>query len=43
MAIKKNAVILGGGTSKFGVRAATFYDILQEAARACPVSRHRKN
>ncbi len=31
MALKKNAVIVGGGISKFGVRAATFFDMLQEA------------
>jgi len=35
MANKRNAVIVGGGTSKFGVRAATFFDMLQEAAHAC--------
>ncbi|MBP1707936.1 MAG: acetyl-CoA acetyltransferase [Chloroflexi bacterium] len=35
MASKRNAVIVGGGTSKFGVRAATFFDMLQEAAHAC--------
>jgi acetyl-CoA C-acetyltransferase len=35
MAQKKNAVILGGGTSKFGVRQATLLDMIQEAARAC--------
>lgn len=35
MAIKKNAVIVGGGTSKFGVRQATIHDMIQEAARAC--------
>jgi acetyl-CoA C-acetyltransferase len=34
MAQKKNAVIVGGGTSKFGVRAATIFDMLQEAATA---------
>jgi acetyl-CoA C-acetyltransferase len=34
MAQKKNAVIVGGGTSKFGVRAATIFDMLQEAASA---------
>ena len=34
MAIKKNAVIVGGGTSPFGVRAATIFDMLQEAANA---------
>lgn len=34
MTKKKNAVILGGGISKFGVRAATLFDMLQEAARA---------
>ena len=35
MAEKKRAVIIGGGTSKFGVRQATIHDLLQEAARAC--------
>jgi acetyl-CoA C-acetyltransferase len=35
MAQKKNAVIVGGGTSKFGVRQATFFDMIQEAAKAC--------
>jgi acetyl-CoA C-acetyltransferase len=35
MAEKKNAVIVGGGTSKFGVRQATFFDMIQEAAKAC--------
>jgi acetyl-CoA C-acetyltransferase len=34
MAQKKNAVIVGGGASKFGVRAATIFDMLQEAANA---------
>jgi acetyl-CoA C-acetyltransferase len=34
MAKKKNAVIVGGGHSKFGVRAATLFDMLQEAAGA---------
>ncbi|OGO20124.1 MAG: acetyl-CoA acetyltransferase [Chloroflexi bacterium RBG_16_50_11] len=32
---KKNAVIVGGGTSKFGVRQAHLMDMIQEAARAC--------
>ncbi len=35
MAVKKNAVILGGGTSKFGVREAHFHDLIQEAVKAC--------
>jgi acetyl-CoA C-acetyltransferase len=35
MALKKNAVIVGGGTSKFGVRQASFHDMIQEAAKAC--------
>ena len=35
MALKKNAVIIGGGTSKFGVRQASFHDMIQEAAKAC--------
>jgi acetyl-CoA C-acetyltransferase len=35
MANKKNAVIVGGGVSKFGVRRATLFDMVQEAARAC--------
>ncbi|HUT67790.1 MAG TPA: hypothetical protein VMW86_04485, partial [Dehalococcoidales bacterium] len=35
MAEKKNAVIVGGGTSKFGVRQAHLLDMIQEAARAC--------
>ena len=34
MAIRKNACIVGGGTSQFGVRAATIFDMLQEAANA---------
>jgi acetyl-CoA C-acetyltransferase len=34
MAQKKNACIVGGGTSPFGVRAATIFDMLQEAAAA---------
>ena len=34
MAEKKRAVIVGGGTSKFGVRAATIFDMLQEATNA---------
>jgi len=32
---KKNAVILGGGVSKFGVREAHILDLFQEAAKAC--------
>lgn len=35
MAQKKNAVIVGGGYSKFGVRQATLLDMISEAARAC--------
>ncbi len=35
MAQKKNAVIVGGGVSKFGVRQATLFDMVQEAAKAC--------
>ena len=35
MSQKKNAVILGGGVSKFGVRQATLLDMIQEAAKAC--------
>lgn len=35
MALKKNAVILGGGISKFGVREAHFHDLIQEAVKAC--------
>jgi len=35
MAKRKNAVILGGGVSKFGVRQATFFDMIQEAVKAC--------
>jgi acetyl-CoA C-acetyltransferase len=35
MAQKKNAAILGGGVSKFGVRQATFFDMIQEAVKAC--------
>ena len=34
MAEKKHAVIVGGGVSKFGARAATFFDMIQEAAAA---------
>ena len=34
MAQTKRACIVGGGTSKFGVRAATIFDMLQEAANA---------
>jgi len=34
MTPKRNAVIVGGGLSKFGVRAATFFDMLQEATKA---------
>ena len=34
MANKKNAVIVGGGYSKFGIRQATLLDMIQEAARA---------
>src|SRR4030066_901454 len=35
MAQKKNAVIVGGGISKFGVRQAHLLDMIQEAAKAC--------
>jgi acetyl-CoA C-acetyltransferase len=35
MAQKKNAVIVGGGVSKFGVRQASLFDMLQEATKAC--------
>ena len=35
MAQKKNAVIVGGGVSKFGVRQAHLLDMIQEAAKAC--------
>jgi len=35
MAKKRNAVILGGGVSKFGVRQAHLLDMIQEAAKAC--------
>jgi len=35
MAKKTNAVILGGGVSKFGVREAHLLDLIQEAAKAC--------
>jgi acetyl-CoA C-acetyltransferase len=35
MVQKKNAVIVGGGVSKFGVRQASFFDMIQEAASAC--------
>ena len=35
MAKKTNAVILGGGVSKFGVRQAHLLDMIQEAAKAC--------
>ena len=35
MALRKNAVIVGGGTSKFGIRQAHLLDMIQEAARAC--------
>lgn len=34
MAEKKNAVIVGGGVSKFGNRQATLFDMVQEAAIA---------
>ena len=34
MACKNNAVIVGGGYSKFGIRQATLLDMIQEAARA---------
>jgi acetyl-CoA C-acetyltransferase len=35
MASRKNAVIVGGGISKFGVRQASMFDMIQEAAKAC--------
>src|SRR4030042_4101023 len=35
MAKRTNAVIVGGGVSKFGVREAHILDLFQEAARAC--------
>jgi len=35
MAQKKNAVIVGGGVSKFGVRQANLVDMIQEAVKAC--------
>src|SRR3990172_10386297 len=35
MSKKTNAVILGGGVSKFGVREAHLFDLVQEAAKAC--------
>jgi acetyl-CoA C-acetyltransferase len=35
MAQKKSAVIVGGGTSKFGVRQAHLLDMIQEAMKAC--------
>lgn len=35
MAQKKNAVIVGGGISKFGVRQAHLLDMIQEATSAC--------
>jgi len=35
MAQKNNAVIVGGGVSKFGVRQATLFDMVQEAMKAC--------
>src|ERR1035437_2504848 len=35
MANLKNAVIVGGGISKFGVRQASMFDLIQEAAKAC--------
>jgi acetyl-CoA C-acetyltransferase len=35
MAKGTKAVIVGGGVSKFGVRQATLFDMVQEAARAC--------
>jgi acetyl-CoA C-acetyltransferase len=35
MAQRKNAVIVGGGISKFGVRQASMFDLIQEAAKAC--------
>ena len=35
MAEKRNAVIVGGGVSKFGVRQASLFDMIQEATKAC--------
>lgn len=35
MVSRKNAVIVGGGISKFGVREASFHDLIQEAMKAC--------
>jgi acetyl-CoA C-acetyltransferase len=35
MKYKKNAVIVGGGISRIGVRQATLMDMVQEAAKAC--------
>jgi len=35
MTEKKRAVIVGGGTSKFGVRQAHLLDMVQEAMKAC--------
>ena len=35
MAKRTNAVIVGGGVSKFGVREAHIFDLFQEAAKAC--------
>src|SRR4030043_718531 len=35
MTTKRNAVIVGGGVSKFGVREAHILDLFQEAAKAC--------
>jgi acetyl-CoA C-acetyltransferase len=35
MSKKTNAVIVGGGYSKFGVRQATLMELIQEAAKAC--------
>jgi acetyl-CoA C-acetyltransferase len=32
---RRNAVIVGGGCTKFGVRQATLLDMIQEAARSC--------
>ena len=35
MAKRTNAVIVGGGVSKFGVREAHVLDLFQEAAKTC--------
>ena len=35
MAKRTNAVIVGGGVSKFGVREAYILDLFQEATKSC--------